>query len=235
MRNVFTFCFIALFASTVFAQDIETQPRLYDLGKGYSAQILQPEFKTVTETVLIQGPIPELIVRPAKYKWVKTTELKDYAESGYSIQDSYTEIIEVPDTYMDIIETTVMYPQHDTFDITPAISNQSGQLRIPARITQRTVPAITKQEKKRVIETIGKDMENVVQVKPRDGFTFIMTAPASVWEPLHAPTPRTDDVLHFVKMSPLRIRVTNEEDILVGEYENLDDLNTFLEANGLSE
>lgn len=234
MRNVFIFCFIALFASTVFAQDIETQPRLYDLGKGYSAQILQPEFKTVTETLSIQGPLPELIVRPAKYKWVKTTELKDYVDGGYTIEDSFTEIIKTPDTYMDIIETIVTHPEYDTFDIVPAISKPNGNLLTPAQITRRIVPAATIQKKRRVIKTRGKDIENVVQVKPRKGFTFIMTAPASVWES-DEPTSSTRDEIHIVEKSPVRIRVVNEEDMLVGEFENLDDLNTFLEANGLSE
>ncbi len=228
MRNVFIFCFIALFASIVFAQDIETQPRFYDLGKGYSAQIIPAEFKTTKEVIKI-GKFTRFIRTPAKYEWVKG----DGAEQDV-IAEFYTEIVEKPPTYMTITQPVVTRPEHFSFTASGAQLDDNGKIVTPATFEQIRIPPTVKQVTKEVIKTPGRSIASKVPVTPREGYSFVMISPAKI-EGQQMPEPAQYTLLKPVQKNPTRIRVINSAGIHVGEFDNLDDLYVFLETNGLAE
>jgi len=155
-------------------------------------------FETVTETVVVQPQSVEYVTIPPVYEWVDgeiegSSIEYDTIPAEYEtvvepviVQEASTELVTIPATYQTVMETVVLQPQYEAPDgsVVPAVTKQEARrvIKTPASTQERTIPAVTKMETRRVVKTPASTVERVVPNEIKDGKTRIAVKPATTQE-----------------------------------------------------
>jgi len=155
-------------------------------------------FETVTETVVVQPQSVEYVTIPPVYEWVDgeiegSSIEYDTIPAEYEtvvepviVQEASTELVTIPATYQTVMEIVVLQPQYEAPDgsVVPAVTKQETRrvIKTPASTQERTIPAVTKMETRRVVKTPASTVERVVPNEIKDGKTRIAVKPATTQE-----------------------------------------------------
>lgn len=106
--------------------------------------------------VLNSGPNVEYINVPPVFETYTETVV---------VQEASTELVTIPATYETVLETVVVQPEYVAGDGSrvPAVTKQQSRrvVRTPASTQERVIPAVTKQETRRRIKTPASTIERI--------------------------------------------------------------------------
>ena len=163
-------------SQVIVAQSNPSQNLGQSLGNGQTVEVLPSEYETITETVVVQNAATELVVSPPVYDWVDG-----------EIPGSSVEYVSTPPVYETVTETIVTQEASTELVVVPAVLNPDGSVAVPARTVERSIPAVTKTETRRVVKTPASTREKIVPNIIKDGRTRIQISPGNVTEKIVTP------------------------------------------------
>ena len=190
----------------------------YGIGKGWSIEIVPPEYGTVSETVMdtSRPPVPAF---PATYEWIE--EQSEFLKDNSSLTTkSYTII---PAEYETKIVTEIIEYARTEYFLTDAKYNQDGTVKTPRVVKERRIPAITKDDMQQILKTPEQIAERISPVVRREGFVRVLKTPAQPGRPAY---PVTKTIPRTIVKQPAKFLIKSpsggtSESFL--KYENLTD------------
>ena len=178
------------------------------------------EYETVTETVVVTPQSVEYEAIPGEYGWVdgeiegsaveyetQPAQYETYQETVV-VQEASTELVTIPPTYETVMETVVVTPEYQAPDgsTVPAVTKQQARrvVKTPASTQERIIPPVTKMETRRRIKTPASTVERVVPNIIKDGKTRIQIKPPQTREKIVPPV--TKEVTRRVIKTPAQTR-----------------------------
>jgi len=137
---------------------------------------IPPVFETISEPVVVQEASTELVTIPATYETVTET---------FVVQEASTELVTVPATYRTVTETVVVQPQYvQNGQTVPAVTKQITRrvVDVPARTQERVIPAVTQQIQRRVVKAPASTQERVIPAVTKMETRRVIKTPARTIE-----------------------------------------------------
>ena len=139
-------------------------------------EVVPAEFKTVTESVVVQEASTEIVTIPATYETVSEVVL---------VKPASVEYVTVPATYETVTETIVLQEATTNADgsIVPPVTQTETRrvLKTPAKTLERTVPAVTKLVSRRVVKTPARTTERTKPAAIRTYERQVVAVPSKLY------------------------------------------------------
>ena len=117
--------------------------------------VISPTFETVTETIVVQPQSVEYVVQPAEYEWVEG-----------DVEGSEVEYVPTPPVYETVSETVVVQEASTELVTIPATYETVQETIVVQEAYQASdgsnVPAVTKEVSRRVVKTPARTSERTI-------------------------------------------------------------------------
>ena len=156
------------------------------------------EFKTVTETIVVQEASTELVTIPAVYETVKETIVAQEAATELivtpteyewvegKIDGSVVELITTPPDFETVSETVVVQPASVEYVSVPAVYETVVETIVIQEASTASdgsiIPPVTKTETRRVVKTPASFVERTVPAVTKQVARRVVKTPAAVVE-----------------------------------------------------
>ena len=141
------------------------------------------QYNNLGGALINSGPNVDYIITPAVYETVTETVVT---------QEASTELVTVPATYETVTETVVVQEASTELVAIPATFDS------PARVVERIIPAVTKQETRRVVRQPASTVERAIPAVTKQVTKRVVKTPASATQRI---VPENERASNALKMS----------------------------------
>ena len=197
----------------------------YGIGEGWSIEIIPAVYETLTEVIIVHGMTP-LILLPAEYEWVRDTG-QDFSDQP----ETLTELVTIPAEYETITEIIVSEPARTEYYLTEPVYMLDGTVITPAAVKAQNIPAVTKEEPRRVVRTAERTETRTIPNSPLErinGNVRVVKTPVRVVEGETLNPPET--ITRKAVKLPARFVVKRADGEITHVFDKFEDLTAFVDS-----
>ena len=195
----------------------------YGIGEGWSIELIPATYKTVTETVISRVPNFEnrVPLMPAVYEWILESTVDDRPTA-----DKIVKLKTIPAIYETRTETIIEEVAKIEYYLTDTLYDTDGSVITPATVQLRNIPAVTIEEKRRVVVSPLRMEKYYIPAPKKEGHRLVLKTPILPLTYEHGII--TKAIPRTYVAQPWRFIIRNADKELAHSFDSFEDFTAFV-------